>query len=60
MVLWIALFGLAPTVLIGVWPIKPTPIKTQALHYVGGYLISVLLIAAVAGFYKDYASFISQ
>lgn len=57
MVLWIALFGLAPAVLIGVWPIKPTPIKTQALHYVGGYLISVLLIAAVAGvFYKDYAS----
>ncbi|HNG59974.1 MAG TPA: phosphoethanolamine transferase domain-containing protein, partial [Cellvibrionaceae bacterium] len=57
MVLWIALFGLLPATIISLWPIKPAPIKKQALHYGGGFLLSVVLIAAVAGiFYKDYAS----
>lgn len=57
MVLWIVLFGLVPAVLVGLWPIKPAPIKKQALHYVGGFLLSIMLIATVAGiFYKDYAA----
>lgn len=57
MVLWVSIFGILPACAIAFWPIKPATIKSQALHYAGGYLLSIVLLAAVAAlFYKDYAS----
>lgn len=56
MMVWIGGLGLLPVSVLLIWPVKTTPLKTQALDYGLGFLLSLGLIAFVAlVFYKDYA-----